>query len=135
MPNAVQAVAGRLTKTDISVEDNAAITMIYPSRIVVTEASWSQIPSYHDSVYMGTTGTLWTQDDKMFLADESGQRELPVEALPEGERSGPEYFVTCLDHNRAPADVCAGPICRDAQEVLEAGQRSDSEGRRVMLPL
>lgn len=135
-PKAVQGVAARLTKTDIAVDDNAAITLIYDDRFGLAEASWSQIPSYHDAVYLGTEGTLWTQDGRLFLADESrGERELPVQPLPEDERSGPAYFVKCLDADRPPQDVCGPHVCRDAQEILEAGLTSNAEGRRVALPL
>lgn len=136
LPEAVQAVAARLTKTDVSVDDNAAITLIYKDRFAVTEASWSQIPSYHDAVYLGTEGTLWTLEGKMFLATESeGEREIPVEPLPEGKRSGPECFLSCLESESPFPDVCDAGVCRDAQEILEAGIVSNETGRRVMLPL
>lgn len=136
MPNAVQGVAGRLTKTDIAVDDNAAITLIYDNRHAVTEASWSQIPSYHDAVYLGTEGTLWTHEGKLFIADESrGERELPVDPLPDEELNGPRYFLHCVDHNLEPEDVCSPTICRDAQEILEAGLRSHETGRRIAIPI
>jgi len=136
MPDAVQSVAARLTKTDISVEDNAAITLIYPERHASAEASWSQIPSYHDAVFLGTEATLWTHKrDRLFLADESrGERELPVQPLPDGEHTGPAYFVKCLDQDREPDDVCSPDICRDAQEILAAGLDANTHGRRVPLP-
>lgn len=136
MPNAVQAVAARLTKTDISVEDNAAITLIYDKRFAVTEASWSQIPSYHDAVYLGTKGTLWTEEGTMWVAREDGQKtQLPVEPLPDGQRNGPECCLTCLDTGETPADVCSARVSRDAQEILEAGLRAAESGVRVSLPL
>lgn len=135
MPQAVQGVAGRLTKTDIAVEDNAAITLIYENRFAVAEASWSQIPACHDAVYLGTTGTLWTAGEQVFFADEHNRRELPVEPLPQGRRTGPEYFLTCLDTGETPGDVCNARICRDAQEILAAGQVAAETGRRVSLPL
>ena len=31
--------------------------------------------------------------------------------------------------------MCNAQVCRDAQEILEAGLISDREGRRVTLPL
>lgn len=136
MPQSVQGVAGRLTKTDIAVDDNAAITLIYPSRILETQASWSQIPSYHDMEFLGTTGSLWTHEGRIFFGDEEhGQREIKVEPLPEEERSGPAYFIHRLDENRPPGDVCSASVCRDAQEILEAGLRSNESGRRISLPL
>lgn len=136
MPLAIQAVAARLTKEDISVEDNAAITLIYDKRFVSAEASWSQIPSYHDAVYMGTTGTLWTDEGKIRIAHAEGeQTEIPIEPLPEGGRSGPEYFLHCLETGEQPSDVCDARVCRDVQEILEAGLLAASTGNRVSLPL
>ncbi len=135
MPNSVQAVAARLAKKDIAVDDNAAITLIYDDRFAVTEASWCQIPSYHDSVYMGTKGTLWTEDGKIMVAIENSQQEITVEPLPNGRRTGPEYFLTCLENGETPADVCAPRVCRDTQEILEAGLRSAESGTRISLPI
>jgi predicted dehydrogenase len=136
MPRAVQAIAARLTKTDIDVEDNAAITLIYDERFAHAEASWSQIPSYHDAVYLGTEGTLRTDHGKLWLArDEGPPRELPVEPLPAGWRTGPEAFLTCLDTGAVPPDVCDARVCRDAQEILAAGQQAAESGQRIQLPL
>lgn len=136
MPRAVQGVAGRLTKTDIPVDDNAAITLIYDDRHATAEASWSQIPSYHDAVYLGTEGTLWTKEGRLFVADESrGEREVTVKQFPADEQNGPQYFIKCLDGEREPEDVCAAAVCRDAQEILEAGLRSNETGQRISLPL
>lgn len=134
MPNAVQGVMGRLTKEDINVEDNATITLLYDKRIATAEASWSQIPSYHDSVYMGTTGTLWTEEGTIWIAHEDGKKtEIPVEPLTEGDRNGPEAFLTCLETGRTPEDVCSAAICRDAQEILQAGLQAAETGQRVLI--
>ena len=134
MPNAVQGVASRLVKTDIAVDDNAAITLIYDDRFAQAEASWCQLPSYHDAVYHGTTGTLWTDEGTIWIAREDGvKEEIPVEPLPEGERNGPEYFIGCLERNEPPSDVCAANIGRDAQAILQAGLDSAQSGRRIEL--
>ncbi|MBW3540271.1 MAG: Gfo/Idh/MocA family oxidoreductase [Planctomycetes bacterium] len=136
MPRSVQAVAARLTKTDIDVEDNAAITLIYDNRFAQAEASWSQIPAYHDAVYLGTEGTLWTDRGRLWLAREDGEKqELPVEPLADGYRNGAETLVTCLERREPPPDVCSPRVCRDAQEILAAGQRAAETGRRVELPM
>lgn len=134
MPRAVQGVAGRLVKTDIDVEDNASITLIYDDRFAEAEASWSQIPSYHDAVYLGTQGTLWTEAGKVWMAREDGEKqEMPVDPLPAGRRNGPEYFLTCLDNGEQPSDVCAADVCRDAQQILGAGLKSAETGTRITL--
>lgn len=135
MPKAVQGVAGRLTKTDIDVDDNAAITLIYDNCHGVTEASWSQIPAYHDALYLGTSGSLWTLEGRIFVAAEYDQREIPVESLPEGEQTGPELFLKCLETGMRPPDVCCPRVCRDAQEILQAGVDSNARGVRLSIPL
>jgi predicted dehydrogenase len=135
MPDSVQAVCGNWTKNDIGVEDNAAITLLYPQRHVVTEASWSQIPSYHDSIYYGTQGTLWTDSGQLKLGRSEGDpTEVPVPELPEGFRSGPETMLTCLDREIEPPDVCSPRVARDAQEILQAGLHAAESGMRTKLP-
>lgn len=132
MPNAVQAVSAMLTKTDINVEDNASITLIYDDRFAVTEASWSQIPSYHDMVFLGTTGTMWTEHGRLRFAREDGvPTDIPVEPLPDGQGSGPEMFLHCLDTGTTPPDVCDAKTCRDAQAILSAGQAAAESGSRI----
>lgn len=133
-PQGVQGVAGRLVKEDIDVEDNAAIMLLYEKRFAVTEASWSQIPSYHDSIYLGTSGTLWTEEGKIRIAREDGKAtEIPVEPLPEGRRSGPEMFLYCLESGEPPPDVCSASVSRDAQEILQAGLQAAQTGQRVTI--
>lgn len=135
-PQAVQAIAGRLAKDDISVDDNAQIALIYNRRFAFAEASWSQIPAYHDAVYLGTTGTLWTDNGKIWIAHEDGaKKEIPVEPLPEGKHTGPAYFLSCLETGEEPSDVCSARVCRDAQEILQAGLQAAESGRRIALPL
>ena len=136
MPHAVQAVSARLVKQDIAVEDNAAITLLYDKRFAVTEASWSQIPSYHDAVYLGTTGTIWTEEGTIWISNEEGKKtEIPVEPLEEGKQTGPETFLSCLESGEPPPDVCSATVCRDAQEILQAGLQAAESGQRVSIPL
>ena len=135
MPESVQAVCGNWTKSDSDVEDNAAITLLYPRRHVVTEASWSQIPSYHDSVYYGTEGTLWTDAGQVKVRRTEGAPEvLPVPELDPGLRSGPETLLTCLERDIEPPDVCSPRVARDAQAILEAGLHAATSGTRTQLP-
>ncbi|QDU37199.1 putative oxidoreductase YcjS [Maioricimonas rarisocia] len=135
-PQAVQAVAARLVKTDIDVVDNASITCIYPDRFAFTEASWTQLPHYHDARYLGTEGTLWTEPGRIMVArGRDGQpEEIPVEPLPEGRRNGAEYLIWCLDNDATPEDTCNAELCRDAQEILDAGLQAAASGQRVILP-
>ncbi len=137
LPKSVQAVARRLLKQDISVVDNAAIACEYDQCFAFTEASWTQMPHYHDAIYFGDEGTLWTQTDQVLLA--KGREGVPVQVtvapLPADRRNGAELMLWCLDHGEQPPDTCNSRVCRDAQEILEAGLIAAASGVRVYLPV
>lgn len=135
-PAAVQGVSARLVKEGLAVDDNAAITCLYENCFAVTEASWTQVPPYHDAIYFGTEGTLWTEEGRLWLATgRAGEREeVPVEALPAGRSNGAEMLLWCLDHDEQPPDTCHATTCRDAQEILECGLQSAQTGQRITLP-
>ncbi len=140
LPEAVQGVAARLVKQDIAVVDNAVITCLYKDRFACTEASWTQVPHYHDAIYFGDTGTLWTESGRLLVSRGRAEPpesidEISVEPLPAGRTNGAEMMLWCLDHGEQPPDTCRAQVGRDAQEILEAGLRAAESGRRVMLPL
>jgi len=136
-PNAVMGAADRLVKDYIDVDDNGLVVMFYDQAYAVTEASWCQIPDYHDTVILGSEGTLITDRGKLLMATEPRQEPKEVE-LPElsaGKKSGPEYLLHCLDTGDTVEGMCSARVGRDAQEILEAGLISAREGRRVELPI
>ena len=137
MPKAVQGVAACLVKEDFPVDDNASIFMIYDKAFAITEASWTQVPSYHDMEILGSEGTLITDAGKLWIATKDRKEKAPADLddLPEGEHNGPEYLVHCLETGKAPEGMCNARNCRDAQEILEAGLISAREGRRIDLPI
>jgi len=137
MPKAVQGVAACLVKEDFPVDDNASIFMIYDKDFAITEASWTQVPSYHDMEILGSEGTLITDAGKLWIATKDRKEKAPADLddLPEGEHNGPEYLVHCLETGKAPEGMCNARNCRDAQEILEAGLISAREGRRIDLPI
>lgn len=137
MPKSVTGVAARLVKDDIPVDDNAAITMLYDKAFGIAEASWSQVPSYHDTEILGSEGTLLTDAGKLWIATRAKKERSQVELdrLPAGEHNGPEYLIHCLETGKAPEGMCTARNCRDSQEILEAGLISAREGRRVDLPV
>jgi len=137
VPKAVTGVCARLVKNDIDVDDNAVITMVYERSFASTEASWTQIPSYHDIVIMGSEGTLITDRGKLLLGKErhAPPSEIEVPPLPVGRRNGPEYLLHCLETGEHVEGMCSPRVGRDAQEILEAGLLSARTGRRVELPL
>lgn len=135
-PNSVTGVAARLVKQDIDVEDNASITVLYDSLMGVAEASWTQIPWYHDAMFLGTNGTLWTQQGKLFL-DQSkhgdSPQEIECEPLPEGRRNCPELFMHCLENDEPVTGLISPEVGLGAQEILDAGLKSVEAGQRIDL--
>ena len=136
-PNSVTGVAARLVKKDIDVEDNAIITMLYDHVLSVTEASWTQLPWYHEAVFLGTEGTLWTSGDSLYI-DKSqhgnAAEEIEYDPLPEGQTNAPECMLHALETGEPLAGLLSVEVARDAQEILDAGQRSVQSGQRIDLP-
>lgn len=136
-PNAVTGVAARLVKDYITVDDNALITMLYDKAFGIAEASWTQIPGYHDIEILGSEGTLVTDSGKLWLAkeDRKPRQEVSCPPLPAGETSAPEYLLKCLEAGKHVDGMCSARVGRDAQEILEAGLRSAQSGKLVTLPV
>ena len=137
MPNAVTAVAGRLVKDDIPVDDNGILLMIYDKAFAAAEASWTQVPHYHDTVILGSEGTLITDGGRLLMATESAAepKEVELPSMPAGQTNGPEYLLQCIDTGQQVEGMCSARVGRDAQEILEAGLMSAEGGRRIELPL
>lgn len=141
-PSRVTGIKGRFCKDDISVEDNALIAMTYQHGMATAEASWTQIgklTSYTTSVY-GSLGTLLVEPrdgGRLLLATEADQEGSVVE-LPPAEASlkdSAAHFIHCIRTGDEFFPLCRDSVCRDAQEILEAGLRACESGREVTLPL
>lgn len=144
-PRQVVGVARTLTKKRFPVDDNAMVTAIYPDRLALTQASWTQNPDYHDSLFLGVKGTLETAHGKLLHthtkpkdfshwgAERQNRREVPLPALPAHMRSGPAHFVHCLRTDREFTPLCRPETGAIAQEILSAGLASEKSGRRITL--
>ena len=73
-------------------------------------------------------------DGRVQIVGADASRVLEPPALPDDERDGPTYFLSCLRDGREIAGPCAADVGRDVQEVLAAALRSSVTGRRVSLP-
>ncbi len=138
-PNSVIAMAARLYKDYIDVEDNAFILMSYDSAYGIAEASWTQIGPLpeHGPVINGSTGTIIVRRGELWLAtteDKEG-RTIQSPELPAHWRTPAEYFSWCLLEDVEPEGPTSAQLCRDAQEILEAGILSVERDARVELPL
>jgi predicted dehydrogenase len=139
-PNQVIAIAGRLVKQDIPVDDNAIVALQYRDANAVIEATWSEAVSdkpSHDVTLYGTEGTLVTGGNRVTLytkANKDGQ-VLESPPLDAPRRSGPEYFIHCIRSGEPIEGVCSPESSLDAQEVMEAARLSVLTGMRIALPL
>lgn len=142
LPSRVTAVTGRLRKEDILVEDNGVILMSYPRAIAIAEGSWTQVgklTAYVTAIY-GTTGTLLVEPRAggrllWATADDPDGREVNVPDLAPHLRNASVNFLHGLQTGEPFAPLCQARLCRDAQEVLEAGILSAESGSEVSLPL
>jgi predicted dehydrogenase len=144
-PKQVVGVAGNLVKPDFPVDDNALVIGLWPKRTVLSQASWTQNPDFHDLLFLGVDGTLETVRGTLvhthtkpgefshWGADRLNRKEIKLPRLPAGERNGPEHFVHCIRSGRRFKDFCSAETGLAAQEILSAGLKSDRSGRRVSL--
>ena len=145
-PQSVVATTGILARTYLEVEDNALIVMEFGDATAYAEACWSQVgpDPIHGPIINGVDGSLVVDEEgklHLYAVKEKGnyrsinQEILKVPEPSEGWRNGPKYFVKRIREDKkidVPLDV---EFNRNVQEVLEAGIRSASEGRRIRLPL
>jgi predicted dehydrogenase len=142
-PQRVMAMAGRLTKTDITDLDNAVLLLRYPAAIAVAEASWSWVGAMPapGPIVFGSEGTLVAHSPREpanISLIRQGEREptaIMAPPLPAGERNPAEYFIDCIRSERPISGLISPAICRDAQEILTAAMESVRCGGEVSLPL
>lgn len=140
MPQQVSAVAQRLVKTDIDVEDNGMLIMNYPNAIAVSEGSWTQIGklSAYTTLIYGTTGTLMLEPrhgGRLFLAtqDQPEGATVDVPELPAHLATATAHFVHCIRTGEPSIAMCDALACRDAQAILEGGLNAAATGACVSL--
>lgn len=145
-PKEVVGVARTLAKPNFPVDDNALIVGIWPKRTALAQASWTQNPDYHDTLFLGVDGTLETNHGKLFHSatrredfshwgaeDRQNRKELKIPAPKPGYRNGPEHFVHCLKTGEPFKPFCRAETGLMAQEILAAGLQSEKTGRRIRL--
>jgi len=142
LPTHVTSLMGNFCKDSIAVEDNALVAMRYPRGMATAEASWSQIgtlTSYTTAIY-GTEGTLVVEPrdgGRLLLAtatDPPGS-SLGVPVPAAHLENSAAHFLHAIDGGQDLMPLCCAEICRDAQEILEAGLIASRDCREVMLPV
>lgn len=142
VPSRVTALTGRFCKENITVEDNALLAMTYPRGMATAEGSWTQIgklTSYTTAFY-GTAGTLLVeprQGGRLFLATADDPEGSEVEAPPSVPHliDSAAHFLHGIRTGDAFQSLCQDRVCRDTQEILEAGMQSVEAGSEISLPL
>ena len=141
-PSRVTAIAQRVEKSDIVLDDNAVVLLSYPQGLSVLEASWSEIgdlTNYTASFY-GTKGTLHLQHHhggKLRLAtpETPDGQQLDVPALPNPHHTAADHFLHCVQNNEPFEPICQDIIGRDAAEIVDAALESAQTNQSVSLPL
>jgi predicted dehydrogenase len=140
VPSQVMAIAGRLVRTNIPVDDNSIIALEYPNASAVIETTWTEaVPGWppHDTTLYGTEGAMvvgrgkvtWVHQDKK----SGGEVEPPKLEAP--RRNGPEYFIHCIRSGEPVTGMCSPENSLDAQQIMEAARLSVLTGQKIALPL
>lgn len=142
MPSRVSGTAGRLCKEDITVEDNGVLVMTYPGAISIAEASWTQIGYFntYSPLILGTEGSLLVEpnpDGRLLLATKKNPqgKQVKVPRQPAYMANATNHFIHCLKTGEDFHPMGDPRICRDAQEIVEAGVLSAQDGAEMSLPL
>ena len=119
-------------------DDNGMIIAKYAHAFGVCEASWTQPVGCAGAnpVIYGSEGSIGLHHDRVSI-QRPGQPEESPEPTPLAApyRSGPEYFLHCLETGVPIAGLCSPTTSRNAQEILEAGLRAADTGATQTLPL
>ncbi|MDA1163650.1 MAG: Gfo/Idh/MocA family oxidoreductase [Planctomycetota bacterium] len=142
VPSRVTALTGRFCKENITVEDNALLAMTYPRGMATAEGSWTQIgklTSYTTALY-GDAGTLLVEPrdgGRLFLAtlDDPEGSEVAVPSSEPHLTDSAAHFLCGIRTGTPFQPLCQDRICRDTQEILEAGLLSVAAGSEISLPL
>lgn len=142
LPRQVTGIRGVLAKDYPIPDDNAIMLFQYDRVFGVAEACWTQRvgtagpnPLCYGSE--GWIGLVGGKPGTTIVMQRVGEEERTIEPepLPVGRRSGPEYFVSCLESGQPLEGMCSARVSRDAQEMLEAGLVSADSGQAIRLPM
>jgi predicted dehydrogenase len=139
LPKSVIATRARLYKDYITVDDNAFILMEYDRAYGIAEASWTQIGGQpiHGPTINGSDGTLVVTREGLLVISRGNEEGEVVQPPPPQKhwRTSAEHFVWAITEDREPEGPNSVGVCRDAQEILEAGLLASETGQRTDLPL
>ncbi len=138
-PNQVVGMAGRLLKTHLPVDDNGMMILRYPHAMCRLEMTWTEAVPHtppHDVMLYGTEGTIIAGREVTLYTRENKEGDIvELDELPEGEKNGSEHFVNCIRSGAEPQFLTNADLSRNAQEIMEAGLVSATNGISVSLPI
>ena len=147
-PEGVMAVGGKYIKTNIEAEDNATLLLRYPKALAIVQSSWSEFasdtawkayPGPKLAVYGSEGAVIWHHwmDETITLITSDYPKGTIVKPSPISEemKSPPEYLAYCIMNDLPVEGPGSLPICRDVQEILEAGYRSIEGRKEIQLPI
>jgi predicted dehydrogenase len=120
----VTALRGVLAKEYPLPDDAAVLTLQYPHALGVAEASWIQ-PSGMlgpNPIAFGSNGTIGVAGGNVLLQQVGADvQTIPAPATVFPRRSGPEYFLHCIEAGEEIEGICNAQTSLIAQETLSAG--------------
>ena len=147
-PLGVMGIGGRFVKDIIEAEDNAVLLLRYPKAISIIQASWSEYaadtawkhyPGPKLAVYGSEGAVIWHHwnDETLSLITKEHPEGTTIKpsTLPEEMKNPPTYLANCIINDKPVAEPLNLELCRDVQEILEAGYRSLKLKREVELPI
>lgn len=118
-----------------SADDNAVITVRFPSGLTVLESTWTTVDHAMPAgpILYGTTGTMSLADgrDGVRIVRGKGQEPeiLPPEPLPQGRDTLAREFLHHVETGEPLHETLGPDFNLDAMAILDAGIRSARSGR------
>jgi predicted dehydrogenase len=135
-PTSVMAtVATRKPHRYPKVDDDATITLDYPDRVAVIQASWNWPHNVKELSVYGERGELITLGADRLRRHAVGDapRERAAAPLPPDERDGYAHLAAVVRGERGPNRLSSIANNLLVMEVLDAARRSAATGKRVEL--
>ena len=138
-PHSVVAMAGRLLKTHLPVDDNGIMVLRYPQALCRLEMTWTEAVPHvppHDVVLYGTEGTIVVGNQVTVHTRQNREgTEADLDELPAAQRNAATYFLHCIRSGQPPQGTTNATRSRHAQEIMEAGLQAATSGVEVSLPI
>ena len=140
LPDRVTGLRAVLAKEYPLADDNATILMQYPHAFGVAEGCWTQPTDYItlNPIAYGSEGALGIDlptGNLVLLRPGASPETIVPPAVEAPRRSGPEYFLHCLETGAPFEGVVSPEVSLISQEILEAGLRAADTGQAQSLPI